>query len=108
MFMQQTQNFLSLNIDIDAFEVFLEFHINKAVAAAIASLDVQKSNPTQHDDWITRKQAITMLGVSAPTIINWSKSGIIPCYRIGSLIRYKRSEIDEALKQMRTSNSKKR
>jgi excisionase family DNA binding protein len=108
MRMQQTQNFISVNINIDAFEAFLEFHINKAVATAIANLDIQKSNLTQHDDWITRKQAITILGISAPTIINWSKSGIIPCYRIGSLVRYKRSEIEESLKQMRTTNSRKR
>ena len=108
MFMQQTQNFLSVNIDLNAFGAFIEFHINKAVAAAIADLDIQKSNPSQLDEWITRKEAIAILGISMPTLNNWSKSGVIPGYRIGSLVRYKRSEIDEALTLMRTSNSKKR
>ena len=50
MFMQQTQNFLSVNINVDAFEALLEFHINKAVTAAIASLEMQKPNPKQQDD----------------------------------------------------------
>jgi len=106
--MKDTQNILSVNFNVKEFEALLEFHITKAVSDAVAALHLQKSSQKEHVEWITRKEVTEILGISMPTLNNWSKSGIIPGYRIGSLVRYKRSEIDSALKQMKTSNSRKR
>jgi excisionase family DNA binding protein len=46
---------------------------------------------------LTRKEACKKLGVSNPTIIKWTKTGVIPAIRIGSSIRYKACDVDEAL-----------
>ena len=106
--MNDTQNIISVSFNVKELEGFLEFHINKAISRAIEAFEKQHATDKQHEDWITRKEAASILRVSLPTIIEWSKAGTIPCYRIGSLVRYKRSEIDGALKQMRTSNSRRR
>lgn len=97
--MDKNQNLFTVNIDIKAFEALIEFHINKAVAAAFASIESQKPIAKPVDEWITRKQATEILGISAPTIINLSKSGILPCYRLGKSVRYKRSEVEKAHRQ---------
>lgn len=96
--MDKNQTIFTLNIDIKAFDALIEFHINKAVAAAFEKIESKKSIVKPQDEWITRKQATEILGISAPTIINLSKSGILPCYRLGKSVRYKRIEVDNAMK----------
>lgn len=54
-------------------------------------------------EWITRKEAAKMLGVSLPTIHAWIKSGKITAYRINTRIRFKKSELQDSLKQIKTS-----
>lgn len=51
-------------------------------------------------EYITRKEAAKLLDISLPTLLDWTKQGIVPGYRIASRIRYKRSDIDKALKQI--------
>jgi len=101
--MDKNHNLFTVNIDIKAFEALIEFHINNAVAAALANIQSQKEIAKSQDEWITRKQATEILGISAPTIINLSKSGILPCYHLGKSVRYKRSEVDNAHKQKKMS-----
>jgi excisionase family DNA binding protein len=66
------------------------------------------AEPIKHtdNDLITRKQAASVLGVSLPTLNEWSKSGIVTGYRISTRVRYKRSELEKSLAQMKTSKSK--
>lgn len=45
------------------------------------------------DKLITRTEAAQMLGVTLPTIYDWTKKGIISAYRIGNRVRYKHAEI---------------
>lgn len=59
------------------------------------------------NDLLTRKEAAKLLGVSLPTLNEWSKSGIITGYRISTRVRYKRSELETSLNQMQTSKLKK-
>lgn len=49
---------------------------------------------------LTREETAEMLSVSLVTLWKWTKDDIIPAYRIGSKVRYKKSEILLALKQM--------
>ncbi|MFL5739876.1 MAG: helix-turn-helix domain-containing protein [Flavisolibacter sp.] len=51
---------------------------------------------------INRKQAAALLGVSLPTLLEWTKSGKITGYRISSRIRYKRAELENSLKQIQS------
>jgi excisionase family DNA binding protein len=95
-----------VNFNLKELEAFLDFHIEKAISRAIATLEKQYATANQKEAWLTRKEVIAILGISMPTLSAWSKDGTIPGYRIGGLVRYKRSEIDEAFKQMRTIKSR--
>ena len=49
---------------------------------------------------LTREEAAQMLSISLVTLWKYTKNDIIPAYRIGTKIRYKKSEILLALQQM--------
>ena len=59
-------------------------------------------NQSSKDDEIllTRDEAAKMLSVSLVTLWKYTKDDIIPAYRIGTKVRYKKSEILLALKKM--------
>lgn len=46
---------------------------------------------------LTRMEVAKLLGVTLPTINDWTKKGLIVGYRIGNRVRYKHSEILESL-----------
>ena len=54
------------------------------------------------DEILSRKQAAEVLGISLPTLNEWTKEGIVKGYRINSRVRYKRSELDDALIQVKS------
>lgn len=60
--------------------------------------------PVAPPEYLTRKEISVILKVSLVTISDWDKKKILTPYRLGSLIRYKRSEIEAALVNI---NSKK-
>lgn len=63
-------------------------------------LDVLKSTEIpreKEEQLITRKETAQLLGISLPTLNEYSKKGIIPAYYLGSRVRYKKSEILDAL-----------
>jgi excisionase family DNA binding protein len=61
---------------------------------------VNKQTPTT--ELLTRKEASRLLGVSLPTLLDWTKTGKVTGYRIASRVRYKRSELENSLSQIRT------
>lgn len=58
---------------------------------------VQHFQPLKPAEYITRKEAAKILKVSLVTLSDWNKKGVLKPYRLGNLIRYKRTELDEAL-----------
>jgi len=58
--------------------------------------------PPPKTEFITRNQTAQILGVSLPTLNEWTKQGLIIGYRIGTRVRYKKGEILEAVKQIQT------
>lgn len=52
------------------------------------------------DKLLTREETAKMLSISLVTLWNWTRTDIIPAYRIGNKVRYKKSEVLLALKQM--------
>ncbi|MDG4714837.1 DNA binding domain-containing protein, excisionase family [Bizionia echini] len=58
---------------------------------------VQHFQPVKPAEYITRKEAAKILKVSLVTLSDWNKKGVLKPYRLGNLIRYKRTELDEAL-----------
>lgn len=57
-------------------------------------LNFQPIIPTEY---LTRQETAVILKVSLVTLSDWNKKKILNPYRLGNLIRYKRSEIEQAL-----------
>lgn len=55
------------------------------------------------EELLTRKDAAGVLRITLPTLREYTKRGILKGYRIGSRVRYKRSEVIAALSQMKTA-----
>lgn len=53
--------------------------------------------PKEPTIWLTRKEAADLFGVSLVTIHNWTKEGVINAYKIGTRIRFRRSELEQIL-----------
>ncbi len=57
----------------------------------------QNFQPVKPPEYLTRQEVADILKVSLVTISDWNKKKILNPYRLGNLIRYKRSEIEQAL-----------
>lgn len=60
--------------------------------------------PKHPEIWMSRKDVGEFLGISLVTIHTWGKEGVLKPYKIGSRVRFKRSDIENTLLE---SNSKK-
>jgi excisionase family DNA binding protein len=49
------------------------------------------------DELLTRKEAARYLGLSLPTLHDYTQRGIVTAYRLGSRVRYRRGELLNAL-----------
>ena len=64
---------------------------------------INSLTPTQPEtQLLTRKEVAKLYGVSLPTILDWTKTGKLIGYRIASRVRYKRSEVEKSLSQIKT------
>ncbi len=57
-----------------------------------------------NDILLTREETSKLLSVSLVTLWDWTRKDIIPAYRIGNKVRYKKSEVINALQQMNKFN----
>ena len=62
--------------------------------------------PKEENEYITRVETANKLGLSLPTLNEYTKLGIIPAYRIGSRVRYKSNEIESALLRVQSVKGK--
>lgn len=62
--------------------------------------DLQTKPP---EELLTRNEVSQLLKVDLSTIHHWTKAGKLKRYGIGKRVYYKRSEIEEALVEIRTS-----
>ena len=74
------------------------------VRAEIKSL-AQYFQPIVPSEYLTRQETAKILKVSLVTLSDWNKKKILNPYRLGKLIRYKRSEIDLALIRINSQKS---
>jgi excisionase family DNA binding protein len=79
----------------------LQGMIEGAVQRTLNQL-LNKESQSQNEELVTREQAANLLGISLPTLHHYSKHGIIPAYRIGSRVRFKRGELLDCLKKVQT------
>lgn len=77
----------------------------KTVLSETVKQEVEKFNrpqPEKPTEFITRKETARILGVSLPTLNDWTKRGLFPCYRIASRVRYKKEEINSSLQLVKS------
>ena len=60
-----------------------------------------KPEPPKDDSLITTNEVVKILGVSKPTLHKWKMEGLIPFHRIGTRIRFKKSEVVEAVQTVK-------
>tara|TARA_R110001583_G_scaffold143023_1_gene295143 strand:- start:3894 stop:4184 length:291 start_codon:yes stop_codon:yes gene_type:complete len=53
--------------------------------------------PILPPEYLTRQEVAKILKISLVTLSDWNRKGILKPYRLGNLIRYKQSELDQAL-----------
>ena len=58
------------------------------------------NNKNNNEEFLTRKEVSKLLGVSLPTILDWTKKGTITGYKISTRVRYKKSEINKFLNKI--------
>ena len=51
----------------------------------------------ENDQLLTREETAKLLSISLVTLWTWTKEDLIPAYRIGNKVRYKKSEILKSL-----------
>lgn len=61
-----------------------------------------KQNPKSDEDLITRSETAKILGISLATLHDFTQRGIVPAYRLGTRIRYKKSEVLDSLKAIKS------
>ena len=80
----------------------LKSEISNEILDRITPLLQSVNKPTPTTELLTRKEASRLLGISLPTLLDWTKTGKVTGYRISSRVRYKRSELENSLSQIRT------
>jgi len=88
------QEQISINIPFSEFEEIQKGWIKEALS------EVQPPQ-RKEDELITRQETAQFLGISLVTLNQYTKDGIIPGYRIGSRVRYKKHEVLESLKSFK-------
>jgi len=62
--------------------------------------NVPKETPPQPTEYKTRRETSEILGISLVTLNEWTKTGIVKGLRIGNRVRYRLSDIQDALKEI--------
>ena len=79
---------------IEATELIKRF---ENIEASLLKLNSSlKENP--QTKVLTRQEVSEMLGVSLPTLHSYCKKGVIVSYRLGNKVRFKHSDVLEALR----------
>jgi len=79
----------------------LKFEISQEILDRITPILQSVNKPSPTTELLTRKEASKLLGISLPTLLDWTNTGKIIGYRIASRVRYKRTELENSLSQIR-------
>jgi excisionase family DNA binding protein len=79
----------------EEFKTIVQIEVQKIVSGLTTA---QEPAP----ELITRKETALILGISLPTLNDWTKNGTIPAQRIGTRVRYNRANVYASLKDIET------
>jgi excisionase family DNA binding protein len=75
------------------------------VARVVRPIIEQVSQPVERDKLLTRQDTARYLGVSLPTLHEWTKTGKIVACRISTRVRYYESDVQNALRQIQAKGA---
>ena len=78
----------------------LQTMINEAMASQLKS--IQLSSTTSHEEYLTTVEVSKLFKISISTVHNWRKSGTLVACQIGGKVFFKRSDIDNAVVQLKS------
>ena len=84
-------------ISLDQLQESIKTVVSAELKNAVSELTTKREI---EPELITRKETAEILGVSLPTLHEWTKKGVLPAKRIGSRIRYERTAVYDALKSV--------
>lgn len=84
-----------ITCSLDDIEAIIVKNVNKALEAH--GLTAGTIGTNDENQFLTKDEAAKILKVSIRSLDNWTKGGILKATRIGSMVRYKREDINEAL-----------
>ena len=79
--------------------------VRREISTLLTSLEQPRVGETAY---LTRREAARFLNVSLVTLHDWTKSGLIEGYRIGTRVRYKRTALEDSLLKIKTSKTQRR
>jgi len=73
------------------------------ISTAVAEQLQKQQVPTEKEPLklLTRHETARMLGISLPTLHVWTKDGTIQGGKIGSRVRYRLTDVEEALRKIK-------
>jgi excisionase family DNA binding protein len=77
------------------------------ILAGVLKIIKDHATSLQQDDkdlLLSRQETANLLSVSLVTLWDWTRKDVLPAYRIGYKVRYKKSEVIQALKKMNKFN----
>ena len=80
--------------------------ITRAVRAEVAAMPAPVQHVAPPEELLSRDQAAQLLAITLPTLREYTHKGLVNGYRIGTRVRYKRSEVIASLQRIRTSRNK--
>jgi hypothetical protein len=93
---------IEISIPTDQIIAQIAESVKRELQPILSAIQPQK----QPGQLLSRKQAAQKLGVSFVTLNSWTKQGLVKGYRIGARLRYKEQEIEAALIQIKTKQTK--
>lgn len=95
------QDLVLTSIPLETIEQRFSNVVEQKFQTLLVTLQQQQTDkrPTEY---LSRKEAAKLLGVSLPTLNEWTKTGLVQGYRIASRVRYKRTEIETSLSKIKT------
>lgn len=77
-----------------------DFKKELSIEIAFQILNLQKkTTPIEEDTLLNREETAKLLGISTVTLWKWTYKNILPAFRMGKKIFYKKSEVLNALQK---------
>jgi excisionase family DNA binding protein len=91
--------------------LFMGFSVNDLLLRIEQIIDSKIGNLPQNEDnksdYITRKEAASILKITLPTLHDWTKQGWLQSYKIGNRVLYSKQEVEDSLRQVISHKYKK-